>query len=416
MNEESYLGKLCDHRLPSRARVLRQALTLLVLPACVGGASLEAEERISWDTPEELMEWVASSDPSRVNFQHLTEGEKSFLRIIPAANAMVGRPNDLGIRIDAIGHLPTVANPRAHQGLRLTIRHTMPLDTYGGIWFHRSHQGEYDESMMAVPRFDPQVAPGDGEWHEITLRMSGSPFVDWDDDIVLVALGPGFPRPSDEEGIDKILEIVRTMSPDAYLDIDRIEFVVVDEEIPQPTVASIKPTRARWGSEVRIDGSGFASPAYRNVVFFQDEELEILGGDPSHLRVRVDPWGSGPFLVLTPGGGRAESPVAFISLLWPSALEKVTGDGQIAIVGSQLQPMVVKVSDLEANGVPDEPVTFSIKSGAGLLSIAETTTNEDGLAATVVTAGDEPGKVEVVAKVNRFEPRVFTATVRPQLP
>jgi len=314
---------------------------------------------------------------------------------------MLARPNPVGLDFDDISHPPTLIDPRQYQAIRIVVRHTMPVAGIGGWWLHRSNR--YDER----PWFDLQPAEGDGQWHEGTLRLSDSPFVDWSDDVVF-----GLRRPDGSTRAEETARALRQMALDVYLDIDRIELVALHEQLPAPTIESIEPTRARKGAEVTIHGSGFALPPERNLVAFRGDQLEIVGGDQEHLIVRVQRGGIGPLTVRSPGGKRAESPQPYTSIGSAEAIERVSGDGQVVVAGSRLQPMVVRITD-GATGVPEEPVRFSVASGGGVLSVTETATDADGFASTVLTAGLRPGVVRVRVDGHALDTIVFAATVLP---
>ena len=98
------------------------------------------------------------------------------------------------------------------------------------------------------------------------------------------------------------------------------------------------------------------------------------------------------------------------------ALVYVSGDGQMKQVSSTLDsPFVVKVVDIGDNPVPAIGVQFtidSIPSGATgqRLSVANTTTDLDGAAATLLTLGNGPGVYKITATMPGHTPIVFRAT------
>jgi len=197
-----------------------------------------------------------------------------------------------------------------------------------------------------------------------------------------------------------------------------IEFVHVEETIPEPTTAGFFPTRGRLHAEVTTEGSGFGEPASRNLVYFGSEiggPAEIISGNSTTLKVKSysSVGSSNHIIVRTPGGKRAVSANEFVVLGPPAKVIMVAGTGQSGQVGTSLAPMSVKVLDGEQNGLSGEAVSFRMASGTGSLSVTEVTTDDDGLASTVLTLSTEPGVVKVEAKVYGFDPLVFTATATP---
>lgn len=98
------------------------------------------------------------------------------------------------------------------------------------------------------------------------------------------------------------------------------------------------------------------------------------------------------------------------------ALVYVSGDGQLKKVGTTLDsPFVIRAVDIGDNPVPGIGVQFmidSIPSGATgqRLSVADTMTDANGVAATLLTLGDGPGVYKVTATLPGHTPIVFRAT------
>jgi hypothetical protein len=165
------------------------------------------------------------------------------------------------------------------------------------------------------------------------LKLTESPYFDPTDDIVSLSFFLTAPDITEEA----MIEAYNTAPENAYLDIDKIEFVKLDEIIPAPVITDFNPKRGRRGIEVIIEGSGFAQPADRNVVTFRDIRQEILSGDSTHLVVKMNAGDRDSIHVLTPGGGRATSAVPFIFVGRPCRILVTAGDGQIVPIGSKMQ-------------------------------------------------------------------------------
>jgi hypothetical protein len=94
-------------------------------------------------------------------------------------------------------------------------------------------------------------------------------------------------------------------------------------------------------------------------------------------------------------GGTAEPTVT-----GPSAIDILSGNGQVAVTGSSLQrPLTVKVS---ASGSPVKgaTVTFAVASGPATVSPASAVTDASGQASTQVTLGAAAGDAMISASVN----------------
>ncbi len=285
----------------------------------------------------------------------------------------------------------------------------MGLDDISGRWGHRNE--EYDESLWNVARFQYYDVPSDAEWHEVTLRLSDSPFLKPNDDVVFMFFAMSDADLNSEEVEDRYDAL---LEGSAFLDIDRIESVRVDETILEPVITDFYPKRGKRGTTVTIEGSGFAEPASRNVVLFGDLIAEVISGNSTTLVVEYDGSGVTSITVLAPGGKEAVSAQPFAHVRPPRNMLIDSGDAQISPVGATLEPICIKLVNINGNGVPEEHVTFQIISGIGTLSAAESMTNDDGIACIRLTLGDTLGPVNVQAKWNVFRPVVFTATAIPQ--
>ncbi len=99
-----------------------------------------------------------------------------------------------------------------------------------------------------------------------------------------------------------------------------------------------------------------------------------------------------------------------------SGLTKTSGDNQADDPGEVLAPFVVTI--VPPAGVTDlsgVPITFTITSGSGSLSVTSATTDAAGQASTVLTLGLTPGTVTVDAQVANGPGATFTATINGSL-
>jgi adhesin/invasin len=96
----------------------------------------------------------------------------------------------------------------------------------------------------------------------------------------------------------------------------------------------------------------------------------------------------------------------------------VSGDGQVQQTGNVLEsPFVVGTVDIGGNPVPGVAVQFAIDSvppGATgqRLSVANTATDSNGIASTVLTLGNVPGVYRIVATHPGYTPIVYRATAK----
>ena len=95
----------------------------------------------------------------------------------------------------------------------------------------------------------------------------------------------------------------------------------------------------------------------------------------------------------------------------PHRLTKVCGDSQEGLVDKQLdKPFVVSVSAETGAALAGVVVSFAVTAGEGTLSLATSTTDANGRAATKLTLGSESGTNTVEAAVEGLGSVTFTAT------
>lgn len=101
----------------------------------------------------------------------------------------------------------------------------------------------------------------------------------------------------------------------------------------------------------------------------------------------------------------------------PEIIAAAAGDDQRIIVGAELlQPLVVKVSDDDGDGVPGESVTWEVTGGGGSLSATSTTTNSSGEASVMLTVGGAEGDNTVTASVDGLSGSPITFTAKGVVP
>ncbi len=95
------------------------------------------------------------------------------------------------------------------------------------------------------------------------------------------------------------------------------------------------------------------------------------------------------------------------------ALSTVSGDGQVASTGVQLQPFVVGVSTSNGSPAAGVPIVWTLVSGGGALSSARTVTDAQGQASSTLTPGSN-GEFVVSAQVEGTSQTVtFSALFNP---
>jgi plastocyanin len=111
--------------------------------------------------------------------------------------------------------------------------------------------------------------------------------------------------------------------------------------------------------------------------------------------------------------GATGSPVIFTATAAPAAaaeLEKLSGDNQRGVVGTQLaKPLVAKVSDQFGNGVPGVAVTWEASDGS--VSAASVPTDPAGTSSATVTLPATAGPITIVAASEGLtgSPQTYTA-------
>ncbi len=98
----------------------------------------------------------------------------------------------------------------------------------------------------------------------------------------------------------------------------------------------------------------------------------------------------------TAGSASATAQVAVVQT--PTQLQKISGDGQTALAGSQLTaPLVVQVNDAGGSPIPGRTVTFAVSQGGGSTGATSVATGADGRAATSFTTGTVSGSPQAVS-------------------
>jgi hypothetical protein len=84
----------------------------------------------------------------------------------------------------------------------------------------------------------------------------------------------------------------------------------------------------------------------------------------------------------------------------PAFLSNTSGSNQtIGPNAAAAKPLTVTVRDQDGNPLENVTVQWSIKSGSGTLSAAESTTDGDGKASVNYTAGASTGSTVIIAEV-----------------
>ena len=98
----------------------------------------------------------------------------------------------------------------------------------------------------------------------------------------------------------------------------------------------------------------------------------------------------------------------------PAYLANTSGSLQTVAPNAQApQPLTVTVKDQDGNKLENVTVVWSIKVGAGSLSATETTTDGDGKASVMYTAGASTGDMTILAQVPELGAAVaFVVTVK----
>lgn len=98
----------------------------------------------------------------------------------------------------------------------------------------------------------------------------------------------------------------------------------------------------------------------------------------------------------------------------PAFLQNTSGSEQtVAPNAAAAKPLTVTVRDQNQNLLSDVEVTWFIKSGAGTLSAASSTTNSQGVATVNYTAGASTGNTTIIASIPELGASVaFIITVQ----
>ncbi|MCO5170525.1 MAG: Ig-like domain-containing protein [Planctomycetes bacterium] len=122
---------------------------------------------------------------------------------------------------------------------------------------------------------------------------------------------------------------------------------------------------------------------------------------------------AGTNTVRVTAAGLAGSPLTFTALGTPgpvAALAKVSGDAQGGPPATALaEPLVVMARDAFGNAVGNVQVSFTVATGGGSLTPTTAATNAQGLAATRLTLGPNPGQNAVRAAAAGVTAVTFTA-------
>jgi Bacterial Ig-like domain (group 1) len=101
----------------------------------------------------------------------------------------------------------------------------------------------------------------------------------------------------------------------------------------------------------------------------------------------------------------------------PTALTVASGNNQVVTAGKAIaDPLMVTLKDQNGSPISGATVTWAILSGGGALDAATTTTDANGLAKAVYTAGTTAGPVTITATASTLTPASFTVTVNPDQP
>jgi hypothetical protein len=394
-----------------------QGLCAAALLVSVGASPPEPVPQSAWAGPDALMGWLAFPDGipggGLTGIEPRNDGGRHYLRISwKALNSfpVIAIPNLVDPTLEKLATLPAVLDPREHDALRLTVRHTTSFDAIVARWVHRSVQLEELEAGGPIAASSP--LPGDGEWRDVVVRLSDSPYFMAEDDIVYLewALAP-----VDLEDARDLPKRFESMSSDAYLDIERIAFLRTGD-LPAPFITDFTPRRGGRKTMVKISGGGFAIPVEKNIVEFRGTPARVVSGDETLLVVEANGFGEAPISVRVPGGRVATSEAPFTFLGSPRTFAVAGGDHQSGPIGAILEPLVVRVADMRGQGLPGHEVTWEIASGKAGISESEVVTDSDGKASAVVTLGATAGQVSVTATTYGFRPVTFSVTALPERP
>jgi alpha-tubulin suppressor-like RCC1 family protein len=114
------------------------------------------------------------------------------------------------------------------------------------------------------------------------------------------------------------------------------------------------------------------------------------------------------------------SPITFAATATAAPAARLSiseGDGQTGPVGGALdEPLAVLVTDAFDNPRPGVPVTFTVLSGGGAVTVAQATSDNNGIARTSWTLGTAAGTQTVSATAGSLSPLTFSAIGLPDDP
>ncbi len=101
------------------------------------------------------------------------------------------------------------------------------------------------------------------------------------------------------------------------------------------------------------------------------------------------------------------------TIIQPYFLTIIGGNNQQGVQDDTLSTaLTVLVTDRDGKAVPNKQVDFTIKEGQGTLSVESINTDENGRASTILTLGEQQGKVTVEAKISDTNiTALFTAVI-----
>jgi PKD domain-containing protein/Big-like domain-containing protein len=144
------------------------------------------------------------------------------------------------------------------------------------------------------------------------------------------------------------------------------------------------------------------------------ETSTVTGSDGQTSVTRTLGPTAGQQTTVASADGLAGSPVTFTHTATAGSatgVVKISGDGQSALVGTQLdQPLVVQVLDEQQNPISNRPVTWVIGTGGGSVDPQNTNTDAQGFASTQWTLGPAVGGNTVNAVVSGLDAATFNAT------
>ncbi len=127
----------------------------------------------------------------------------------------------------------------------------------------------------------------------------------------------------------------------------------------------------------------------------------------------------GPATITMTVGSGSSAVVATFSetvVVIPGGLNVVSGNNQSALTGAQFsQALVVQALDNQKNPIPGVTVGFTVTGGGATLSAPSATTDNNGNATVMVTAGNTAGAIEVTASYATFT-ATFNLTSTPPGP